>query len=299
MKDKLFGIFVFLAIIALLINNSSNSLSYDATNVTTRVNITQSMPEILNISVNGGNPVTLNEGTTKQVFCNVTVRDYNGYNDVVNVNATFFDNTTSFYNDADDNNTHYTNTSCTRQGNIDAYSAEWSCKFDVQYYANNGTWGCFATAEDTKPYTDNSTDYGSINPLYAINVTSLIDYGDMAVGDTSTSSETANITNFGNMDINISVYGYGGDDFAIGNGLAFICEAGNISVDNERYGITDNLWSSLTPLSNTSTMISGLTIVQQTTDSLPVINTTYWRLYVPPNPFGQCNGTVVFEAEIP
>ena len=36
---------------------------------------------------------------------------------------------------------------------------------------------------------------------------------------------------------------------------------------------------------------------QQTNDAVPVINTTYWVLYVPPNPFGRCNGTVVFQAE--
>lgn len=299
MKDKLFGTIVILAVVAILINISSNSLSYDATNVTTRVNITQSQPVILNVTVNGGNAIDLTEGSTTEVQCNITVRDYNGFADIQLVNATFYHNLTSSYNDADDNNYHYTNSSCTTNTSTDAYTAIHTCSFQTEYYANNGTWGCYATVQDNQPYTVNDTGYGTINALYAINVTSLIDYGNMAVGDTSTTSETANITNFGNMNLSITVYGYGGNNFTSGNGLAFICDVGNISVDNQRYNITDQAWSNMIQLTNESATIPGLTVVQQTNDSQQVINNTYWRLYVPPNPFGQCNGTVVLEAQAP
>lgn len=297
MKRELFGTVVFLFVLAILATQTTISLSYDATNVSTRVNITNSMPEILAISMDS--PITLVEGTTKTVFCNVTIRDYNGYNDISLVNATAYHNLTSTWNSANDNNNHYSNSSCVFNTNTDANTGIWNCAFDMQYYSNNGTWGCFVFVEDNYGYTDNATDYGSISPLYALNVTSLIDYGNMAVGDTSTSSEITNITNFGNMNINISVYGYGGDNPTSGDGLAFVCAVGNISISNERYSTTDSVWGSMNSLTNTSALIPGLTVVQQTDDLTPVVNNTYWRLYVPPNPFGQCNGTVVFEAQAP
>ena len=95
MNYKIFGVILFLAVLTITINQSSISLSYDATNVTTLVNITQSYPVILSVSLNGGTPITLNEGTTKDVVCQVTIRDYNGYADINLTNATLFDNATS------------------------------------------------------------------------------------------------------------------------------------------------------------------------------------------------------------
>jgi len=61
----------------------------------------------------------------------------------------------------------------------------------------------------------------------------LIDYGDMAVGATSTVQE-ANNTNIGNRRINISVYGYG---HTPNDGLAMNCTIGNISVENEKFSL--------------------------------------------------------------
>jgi len=44
-------------------------------------------------------------------------------------------------------------------------------------------------------------------------------------------------------------------------------------------------------------MISGLTLPIRTNDLVnDVVNSTYWRLYVPPNPFGNCSGVIVFSA---
>jgi hypothetical protein len=274
-------------------------VSYDQTNITTLVNVTNSIPEIIAVSIDGGVPIDLIEGSTKTVECNITVRDYNGNADVNYLNATLYSTDYSTRDAALDNNTNYfletpvcTNTSQT------ANTAIYSCDFEVWYFAYNGTWECNASVTDSYGYSGNGANTSTINPLYAINVTSVIDYGNMAVGDTSTSSETANVTNFGNMNINISVFGYGGTDFATGNNLAFICEQGNITVDNKRYSAVDQAWATMTSLTNESAIIGGLTVLNQDTE-IPVFNQTYWRLYVPPNPFGQCNGTVVFEAELP
>lgn len=299
MKIPLYGTMLFLVVLAIISIVIPLSQSYDATNVSSRVNITQAMPEIQTITINNGSNVDLTEGTFERVICNVTIRDYNGYNDVANVNATFYDYLNSNRTGPDDNNDHYHNDSCTLLGNFDAITGVWECGFDVFYYANNGTWTCDVQVNDTYGYNVSGQGNGTINPLFAINVTNIIDYGDMAVNDVSLTSEIVNITNFGNQYINISVYGYGGNDSILGNGLAFICDVGNISVNNERFSIADVAWASMNSLSSSSTNVPGLTIPQQTDDLQAVVNQTYWRLFVPPNPFGICNGTVVFEAQLP
>jgi hypothetical protein len=169
----------------------------------------------------------------------------------------------------------------------------------VQYYANVGPWSCNVTATDDYAFNNVSRqqwniNHTFINPYFALNVTSLIDYGNLAVGDISTVQQ-ANITNFGNTNINVSLYGYGN---VTGDGLAMYCEVGNISVQNQKFNLIGGGDVSLyTNLSSTAQQVPGLTIFQQTNDSQRVVNQTYWLLYVPPNPFGRCNGTVVFQAE--
>ncbi|RME53532.1 hypothetical protein D6783_01795 [Candidatus Woesearchaeota archaeon] len=272
--------------------------NYRNVSVDAIVNVTQSLPEVLSVLINDGSGnITLNAGTTTLITCNATIRDYNGGGTLANVTATFYDNNTASEGSPDDNNNHYSNTSCT-QVNVNGYYANYTCTFNVYYYANNATWVCNVTATDT--YDFNGSDSGSnynttaINPVLALNVTSPIDYGDLAVGDTSGAIE-ANVTNFGNRDINVTVYGYGATP---GDGLAMVCQVGNITIANERYSLNSaDTWAAMTPLASTPAYIANLTLPQQTNDTQAVINSTYWRLYVPPNPFGQCNGTVVFQAE--
>jgi hypothetical protein len=141
--------------------------------------------------------------------------------------------------------------------------------------------------------TTNTSDI-TVNGLLALNVTPLIDYGNLAIGDTSL-NKTANTTNFGNLPINVSVYGYGA---TAGDGLAMVCDVGTISIENEKYSadIADD-FAAKVALSGTPTQIAGLTAQKQTTPGALITNTTYWQLYVPPNPFGVCNGTIVFQAE--
>ena len=263
-----------------------NSRNYS---VETRVNITNAKPEVLQVLF--GPAITLTAGGTKTVECNVSVRDYNS--DFGNVNATLF-HISSTLSAADNNNTHYTNGSCA-QTVVDGRYANYTCTVPVYYYALNGTWNCTATANDSKGTTGSRTNSTSVNALYAINVSAVIDYGNLSIEDTSENT-TANITNFGNVPINVSVYGYGNQS---NDGLSFVCEFGNISVGMQKYSVNDTaLYAEKYNLTSSQTNMSGLRIEKQTDPAVPSFNTTYWQLYVPPNPFGLCNGTVVFQAEL-
>jgi hypothetical protein len=269
--------------------------SYDTTTLNTQVNITSSPASVSSIAVNAGASVNLSEGTTRSVLCNATITDYQGQPDIDKVNATFFRSNESVFG-AQDNNTRYTNSSCTYEYAADSLNFVYYCTFDVVYYAYNGSWNCSVFVNSTLNFTNNMTLQTTIFPLYAINVNSTIDFGNLSVFDSSTAIPV-DVTNFGNQRLNLSVYGYGGTSNATGGGKAFNCPSGsNISIDNLRYSLDGSLaWAEMTNLTSGARLVQNVSLEKQMAD-VAIINTTYWKLYVPPNPFGLCNGTIVYDA---
>ena len=290
MKKTILITIILVTILSFYAQVQAQPYNYEYVNVTTRANITNAGPEILEVLID--QDITLNAGSTKLVQCNSTIRDWNGWDDIILVNATLY-HETSTSNAADNGNTHYTNASCLNTGDDGEFLAYYTCGFDVIHYANNGTWTCNVTAEDTFTFTDSLTNTTSINELYALNVTDTIDYGDLAVTDTS-ADVPATVTNFGNMNVNVSVLGYGAVE---GDGYGLICEQGsNITVENQRFAITAAVdWNDKVPLAQTAQDMS-ITLLQPTDGTQPVTHQTYWQLFVPPNPFGVCTGTIRFTA---
>ena len=305
-KAKTLGLIMLLLLAIIITYNTnfsyswSHGLNYRNVTVDTRVNITNSYPEILQIIINGGNDITLTAGSTTNVSVKVVARDYNGGSTITNVTAVFFDNSTKTFIGPADNNDFYSRVQCNPiSGEVNGYNANFTCDFEVYYYANPSTqWMANITINDdafTPSVNVSAQNVSTILSLYALNVTPLIDYGDMAVTDTSPPIE-ANITNYGNENINISVKGYAQTE---GDGLAFVCQVGNITIDNEKFSLnqTGDYAIDYDSLSNNFQPVTGLTLNQQINDAQQVINSTYWRLYIPPNPFGLCNGSIVFQAE--
>ena len=303
----MFAVMLTLTGVVLLLPSSfaANIVTPNYKNVTvhTYVNITNSRPEVLSVSIfdtiNASKNITITSGGLRSVTCNATIRDWNGFNDIVHVNATLyysFNQST----DPDNNNTHYTNYTCNVNSSIDGFAGYYTCLFNVYYYANNGTWACNVTAQDAYPASNSTGTKGNITyfyPVYSLNVTDGIDYGNIAVEEYS-GNITANVTNFGNMGINISVEGYGATR---GDGLAMNCStAGNITVANEKFSASANAdYVSKNALSSATQAIPGLMMPKQTIAGTPIINTTYWQLFIPPNPAGNCTGFILFSAQIP
>lgn len=277
--------------------------NYRNVTVWTHANITNAKPEVMNVTVydadNRSTNIVLNAGGLRQVYCNATVRDWDGFGNIVYVNATLWHIPTSNHTDADDNNSHYTNVSCTiNETTANPFIGRFVCAFDVFYYANNGTWNCNVTIMDTENKTGWNNRTSPFFPIYALNVTDGIDFGNIAVEEYS-SDVIANVTNLGNTAINVSVRGYG---TRMWDGLAMNCSvAGNITVDNERFALEPGVaFGDKTPLSSTvNVLMSNLTMPKQTDPGTYVVNSTYWQLYVPPNPFGNCTGYIMFMAQTP
>jgi hypothetical protein len=302
-----FWIIALLVLISLVVlftgvSKAANIIGDNYRNVTVRtyVNITNARPEVLAVKVYQETNtsllnITLSGGSQRQITCNASLRDWNQYGDIVGVNATLWHSSSTLFA-ADDNNSHYTNSSCTNAGNGVNYTVNYLCTFPVYYYANNGTWNCSVMVIDLGGKTGNNSNTTVVYPLYALNVTDGIDYGSVAVEDYS-KNVTANITNFGNMPLNVSVEGYG---VTRGDGLAMNCSLnGNITVGMERFSVADLNWASKTPLTATSQNITGLTVSKQTVPSTLMTNSTYWQLYVnvSNNPAGNCTGFILFSAQ--
>lgn len=283
-----------------------NSSNYKNVTVWTHVNITNSRPQIIGLVVyqesnTSMRNITLSAGLNRTITCNATIRDWNGYQDITVgglVNATLWNNYSSTYGAPDNYNNHYSTASCAHAGNGAGYLVNYICTFDVYYFATNGTWMCNVTAYDTAMANGSFTNYSTIIPYYALNVTDGIDYGNVPVEDYSP-NVTANVTNIGNMPINVTVEGYG---TRRSDGLAMNCSlGGNITIDNQHFSVNDVDWGSMTAMTGSTQLLSGLTIDKQTVLGSPKVNTTYWQLYVSStnNPGGNCTGYVLFSAETP
>lgn len=287
----LFSIGVFVVLLAQLSWSFSQGPNNRNVSVDTQVNVTGSAPDVLSVIMQ--NPITLNANSLKVVSCNASIRDYNGISTVDNVHARFFHSSSSLLA-ADDNNTHYSNANCT-QYEQDGIYGNYTCNLTLTYYATNGTWNCTIVANDSSGLYGNNSNRTNISAMLALNVTTLIDYGQMNIGDTST-NQTANVTNVGNVPINVSVSGYGRTP---GDGLGFVCEQGNLTVGLQHFSLNISAnYTSKQNLTSAQQQVMGLTVPKPQNDSA-VTNTTYWQLYLNPgqNVFGLCNGTIVFQAE--
>lgn len=264
-------------------------------------------PNITSLTVSPSS-INLNAGNITIVNCTAIVFDYNGWKDIANVTATFYD---TRYGDGivTDNKYRYINSSCgncTDGGSPQGTNATCTCTFAVWYYANNGTWECNMTVTDgggnattrIKNLSDSQIASATVNVVVGINVPDELDYGNLSVTELS-DNKSLNITNWGNVPINISIRGYGGTDesYPKAGNYSMVCQYGNITHGYQRYSLNATPYADMLNLTNTSTGLSNLK-VQVRNDSSPNIdiNTTYWRLEIPYSVGGYCNGTIVFSA---
>jgi len=258
--------------------------------VNTTVNITNSAPLIYAIAMD--TPITLVAYNNKTVFCNVTVYDFD--NDTLSVNATFYIDGVSQPSDADDGNNHYTNVSCARTTPQNP-EMNYTCSVRFNYYADNtSNWYCNVTVADGGLVdSSNISNSATVQPLVAIKLPTLLDFGDLAVGQISNDT-LANVTNAGNRDANISVKGYANTE---GDGLAFDCDFGSIALNYERYDATNGtVFTSMTPLTSDLVNITNYYVPQRTSETNDSLEPTYWKVQIPVGAGGICEGKILFSA---
>jgi len=268
-----------------------------------------SPPNISSIIVDDGlrfpifpeNEIDLIAASSRNVLCEAVVEDLDG--DVLkNARAEFF-SLSSFYGDVDDNNYHYTNNSCYLNSSYGGENeTKIVCGFDLMYYSNYGDWSCFFYVEDNLSSVANNTDETYLNPLLSVGAVSSVDFGELNVGAVS-EEKIVNITNYGNVDINLSLSGYSGESM---DGFAMNCSVGeNISIGYQKYNLTSSTPGvlNLSSFENRYLNLTSDSVVREfelraREDDFQnnAFNETYWRIYVPVGVGGSCQGNIVFGA---
>ena len=299
------ALFFFFFLMVFSFSNVDAVIGEPNATVITNLSVGKSAPNILNIDIHQGS-IFLIPNSTKTINCTVEIEDFDGDIDIINVTAEFF-HSSSFYGDDYAGNHHYSNDSCYIDIDYgDEFTVLAHCLFEVQYYANPGTWNCTAYVEDVSEYSDEKSNTTVINELLAIGLPDIINYG--TINATYVSEEQiANVTNFGNVQINLSLEGYAREE---GDGLAMNCTLGGIgeiNVTYQRYNLTDSNPGTIDSLSefNSAPYINltssptvrrfNLNYKQDDTAYIPD-NSTYWRIYVPLGVAGTCQGNIVFGA---
>lgn len=302
----------FLLIVSFLMLSSPSNVNAEQVGmnatVTTFLQIGNVYPEVINVSIMyGAASFDLQANTTKNITIFAIARDWNGEEDVINASVRFFDNVASAYGNADDNNNHYSANCSLDAAYGSIYEVNVTCIIPMWYYSNNASWNATVNVTDNSSWTGWGSDMITINQLLAVGLPDSIDYG--IVNATQVSAEKiANVTNYGNVRINLSLSGYAR---TVGDNLAMNCSLGsnpNISIYYERYNL--NLSNDTFPLSYSEFVLAyknltsnpivrpfGLNYRQDDAVN-DAINGTYWRMYVPVGPAGTCRGNIVFGASI-
>ncbi len=258
-------------------NNTGTSGRY---NLSMRVYL----PTITSIDIE--NPINLLAGSKKEVICNGSVEDQNGYTDIDTITGKLYFSDGNYNSSSPDNNSNHYSTTCMKLNGL-GNGLDFQCKFNLTYYASPGEWQCNVTVTDAESHSVSSVVNTNVSELYAISLPTELDYGNIKPGAVSAEKQLA-VQNAGNVNINVSVKGYGSTE---GDGLAMVCVHGNITISNEHYSIDPGVnFDSMTALSSTFTLIPNFEIKKST--GTVSENNTYWKIKLPLGISGNCNGTI-------
>jgi len=248
------------------------------------------------------NEIDLVAGNNRTVFCNATLTDSDGFTGIASASAVLYDIVASSPSATDNEDNHYSNSSCLLfSGSGTTRGVE--CSFPVIYHSNNATWRCNVTTIDNLSATGfASEDSFTINELVALDVSSILDYGELSLGSTSV-QRIVNVTNLGNIQIDIKIYGFANNFTTSPN--SFNCTSGtiaNITLANHRYNVTVSgiAFGSMFRLLNETNEItwSSLNLSKKLSSETKVsLNKTYWRVQIPSSEIGgTCRGVISYTA---
>jgi len=250
-------------------------------------------PTVSSVTLNGGNAIILNEGTTKLISATGTATDTDGWADISSIIGKIYrSGVTSTFACATDTDNCYEDTSCaTSSCSTTTNSCDYSCDFDVQFYAEPTdedpaqNWLAWIKVIDSQNASDTATSTGvELNTLISLDVSATISYGSVNAGATSTGDHTATVTNTGNIAIDVKI-----------SGTAMSCGVrGSIPVGNQEYATASFVYGAGTDLSESATPWN-LDLPTPEDTNVPVTDDTYWQVSIPTRVEGTCSGTNTFE----
>lgn len=261
-----------------------------ATAVPTTVTVGNVVPSVSSVIINGGNTITPIQGTATSVPVTYTVIDNNSCMDLTTVNVALYKVGTTCSSSGNANNDScyfWTDTaassSCATSTNI-SYSV--SHNFNIEYYADYGTWNSTVTPSDASgPGIAATSSAVALAQVMYFDVSPSLVYGSVSNGATSSGNHIATTTNLGNVAI----------DFGV-QGVNLVCSTfGSIPVGNQQYSTSTFSYGNGTNLSASSTSLGKL-LSAPAYNTIPVVNPTYWQISIPNGVKGTCSGNTTFTA---
>lgn len=265
-----------------------------ADDVSTSVTVGNSAPVISNLSLNGGNDITLTENSSVLATSTMTVTDANGCSEISSVTAKMH-RSGVVSSCADDDESCYnaygsctaTTTGNTCDGGSDT-SVQYECTFRLWYTADptdSGTysgeiWTVSATSSDgtNSGVATNTAETIEVDSLNSLDVTASIAYGSVSPNsNTGSSNQTTTVTNTGNTAIDSEV---SGDDMCTDYPG---CAGDTFGQDQQKFDTSDSAYGSLsnTLAATTSAATIELDLAKPSATSSAVTDALYWGIAIP------------------
>lgn len=246
-------------------------------------------PVVSAITLNGGNSISLSEGSTTPVVFGATVTDNNGCSDISSVVSSLYRSGVGYSacdtSDKSNSNNCYAALSCsigsnTCDGSTDA-SASYTCTAYLKYYADptdtgtiysGQTWvNTFKASDESLNDTQTIGTGVVLNSLLAMDIGSSLAYGNLSAGQTlSPMTAQTIVTATGNVGLDQTLEGIDMSDGA----------SHTISVGNQRYSLAFNsAYSSGSAL--TALPIESELNCKKTTSDIGETKPTYWGISIP------------------
>jgi hypothetical protein len=244
-------------------------------------------PVVTNVSINGGQPISLLPGATTTVYATGTVTDLNGVGDIIAATSTMYRSGVSggAACTANNNDCYISGGApqCTFT-NCAGFSCTVSCQADFYYHADatdssGENWLASIEVVDGNGVIDIGTVPTGVEvmTLHALDVTSTISYGSLAVSSTTVTgtNPATTIENLGNRPIDIDVEG---TDLTDGGSSIIPAYEQRFATSTFNYlgcGVACRT------LSSTSLTTLEVDLAKPTSFASPVTDAVYWGIEIP------------------
>jgi hypothetical protein len=244
-------------------------------------------PTVNNLSLNGGASIALLEGTTMSVVATATVRDLNGYQDIVAATSTIYRSGVGANCEPDDNNCYHADAFMCVLDPCSGTDCVVTCTVEMNYFAEPTDDGVFE-AQDWRvrmSVVDSTNLYGAATSLgtdvltmRALSVVGAIDYGALEVGqDTGWSDATTTVRNVGNQRLNLNLTGTDLEAPPVSAIPAYYQKFATTTFD---YGTCPITMGSCNTIFSTTTTYTPVDIAKATS-TVPVTDNIYWGIAIP------------------
>jgi hypothetical protein len=274
--------------------NADDDYCFRVTNNGTLLDFYQNLPELSlqfdpvfgAVSLNAGQPIILNPGTTTTIYATGTVTDFNGFADLVAASSTLYRSGVGPACVPNNNNCYQANTSAGTCAFTDCSgnTCVLSCAFDIFFHADptdtlpyeGEEWIAYLEARDTAGVSAIGDPPSGVELLTmrALTVENSINYGSLFVGaDTGTDNASTTIVNVGNIQFVLEVEG---SDLSDGN-------LSTIPAEQQKFATSTFNYSSCTVCAqlSTSSSLFSLLLPKPSAPTPPIAEPIYWGIAVP------------------